>query len=445
MHTFSLTVHSINDPSTNDLINYNLRTNNPIMSINTSQKHYLAGKRIIVTGAGLAGMAFARALDQNWPSEHPKPEIVMYERSSKILKPGHEGYTMSIKKESGLQALDRIGLLDAALSSSTVGSNGIQQLPTIWANDWRPMLDFKDSPPTQDRIPATGIRIVRHVLRQILVDGLPFDTKVHWEKGCDSVEVLEGGKVRVNLSDGSTDECDLLVAADGVNSNVRSALLPDDVLNYAGAICCQGTSKFPSGKPALLEKKWGINISGSGVAFLNFPVDSTTGPWALTYKSDQPRERIRGKEAVERKQELLNEIRQRGKMFREPFGEFIEATDPETLQVFSAEQKLPIVHSQRLPKASVVFIGDANSSKSPFSGSGANTALMDAVDLAINLSKSTSIRAAIDNFDAESVPRSQKAIKRGLWTIMLLHVDGFAFWLLRVFLAAVSFFVRFRR
>ncbi|KAM0707101.1 hypothetical protein Q7P35_006432 [Cladosporium inversicolor] len=414
------------------------------MSINNPQKHDLAGKRIIIAGAGLAGMAFARAFDQSWPNEHPKPEII-YERSPKILKPGREGYTMSIKKESGLQALDRIGLLDAALSFSTVGSNGIQQRPTIWTNDWRPMLDLKDSPfSTQERIPSSGIRIVRHVLRRILVDGLPSDIKVHWDRGCDSVDIIEGGKVRVHLSDGLSDECDLLVAADGVNSNVRSALLPDDVLKYAGAICCQGTSRFPSVKPRLLEKKWGINLSGAGVAFLTFPVDDTTSPWALTYKTDQPRERIRGNEAVERKQELLNEIRQRGKMFREPFGEFIEATDPETLQVFSAEQKLPIVHSQRLPNANVVFIGDANSSKSPFSGSGANTALMDAVDLAAQLSKSTSIRVAIESFDAGSVPRSRKAIQRGLWTIMLLHTYGVAFWLLRVFLAGVSFLLRFK-
>jgi 2-polyprenyl-6-methoxyphenol hydroxylase-like FAD-dependent oxidoreductase len=98
-----------------------------------------------------------------------------------------------------------------------------------------------------------------------------------------------------------------------------------------------------------------------------------------------------------------------------------------------------------LPDANIVFIGDANSSKSPFSGSGANTALLDAVDLATQLSKSVSIRAAIENFDAESVPRSRKAIKRGLLTIMLLHVDGFAFWLLRGFLAIVNFGLRFRR
>ena len=339
------------------------------MSRNALQKHDLAGKRIIVTGAGLAGMAFARAMDRDWPCEHPKPEIVIYERSSKALKPGREGYTMGIKEVSGLRALDHIGLLDIALSNSTTGANGISQVPTIWNRNWRPMLELNDpSSKTQARIPAIGIRLVRHVLRDILMEALPSDTKVYWEKGCDSVDVLEGGRVRVNLSGGSSDECDLLVAADGASSNVRSALLPDDTLEYARAVCFQGTSKFPSGKPDLLQKKWGINVSGSNVAFLTFPVDSTTGVWALTYKSDQPRERIRGKEAVERNEELLNEVRRRGKMFREPFAQYVEATDPETLQLFSAQHKSPITHAQRLFKENVVLIGDANHPMSPFSG-----------------------------------------------------------------------------
>ena len=307
------------------------------MLMNTPQKHDLAGKRIIVTGAGLAGMAFARAMDRSWPCEHPKPEIVIYERSSKLLKPGHEGYTMGIKEPSGLKALDRIGLLDAALSNSTVGANGIPQVPTIWNKKWRPMLELNGILSKQQaRIPAIDIRLIRHFLRQILMDALPSDTEVHWGKGCDSLEILKGGRVRVELSDGSSDECDLLVTADGASSNVRAALLPNNTLEYAGIVIFQGTSRFLSGKPELLEKNWGINISGSGVAFLTFPIDSTTGVWALTYKSEQPRERVRGEEAIERKEELLDEVRQRGKMFREPFGEFVEATDPETLQLFSA-------------------------------------------------------------------------------------------------------------
>jgi len=72
-------------------------------------------------------------------------------------------------------------------------------------------------------------------------------------------------------------------------------------------------------------------------------------------------------------------------------------------------------------------------------------ALMDAVERANQLSGCANIRTAIDNFDAESAPRSQKAINRSGWIIMLLHVEGIAIWFLRAFLAVVGFVARFKR
>jgi len=51
-------------------------------------------------------------------------------------------------------------------------------------------------------------------------------------------------------------------------------------------------------------------------------------------------------------------------------------------------------------------------------------ALMDAVELANQLSGCANIRTAIDNFDAESAPRSQKAIDRSGWIIMLYMSKG---------------------
>ena len=72
-------------------------------------------------------------------------------------------------------------------------------------------------------------------------------------------------------------------------------------------------------------------------------------------------------------------------------------------------------------------------------------ALLDAVELAGQLASCTSLRTAINNFDAESAPRSQKAIDRGGWTIMLLHVEGLAFWFFRAFLAVLNFVVRLKK
>jgi 2-polyprenyl-6-methoxyphenol hydroxylase-like FAD-dependent oxidoreductase len=415
-------------------------------STQSTPKHPLAGKRIIIAGAGLAGLAFARAFERDWPEEHPMPELVIYERSTLERDRAKEGYTMSIKPESGLHALEHLGFLDAALATSTVGLNGTQPLPTLWTKDWRPMLELNSKAKRNDDVqnpPSTGIRMVRYVLRNMLIEGLPTHTKVHWGKGCSGVRNLDNGRVEVEIEDGSTEQCDLLIAADGANSKIRTALLPSDTLNFAGAICMMGTSKFPSGKPDLLDHKWGANLSGQGIAFLTFPVDATTGVWGLTYRSKAPRERIRGQEALQRKQAILDEVRQRGHMLSEPFNEFIQATDPETLQVFSTMDKSPITHRRALPAnaANVVFVGDSNHAMSPFSGNGANMALADAVSLAGKLAGCTSVRGAIDDFDAESVPRSRKAVGWGRFTIRVFHLEGLAFVFLRVVLAFVGFVV----
>lgn len=417
------------------------------MSSPNIHKHELAGKRIIVTGAGLAGLAFASALERYWPQEHPKPQLVIYERSARALNQQHQGYTMNLKPEAGLHAMKELGLIDATLQASTVGINGTQPLPTFWTKEWKPFLDTNTPAKMQkfENDPGNStIRIVRYVLRDILLANVPSNTTIHWEKGCTSALDLSNGKVQVTLSDGSTDSADLLIAADGANSAVRSAILPSESLQYAGAICIMGTSRFPSGKPDILSKKWGMTFSGTGTQFLNFPVDENTGVWGLTYRSDQPRERIKGDEALARNDEIMQEVRQRGAIYHEPFSQFIDATDPMTLQVFSAMHKSPISHAEKVPRASVVFIGDANHPMSPFSGNGANMALLDAVVLAKELAGCRSMRTAVEIFDEDSVPRCQKSIDRSRIVISVLHARGIAFFALRMVLGVLNFCLTFR-
>lgn len=141
---------------------------------------------------------------------------------------------------------------------------------------------------------------------------------------------------------------------------------------------------------------------------------------------------------MERRDEILDEVRTRGKMFHEPFNQFIDATDPETLQVFSAMHKHPLSHAQKLSHAKIALIGDANHPMSPFSGNGANMALMDAVSLAKQLAGHESVRAAIEEFDKESMPRSRKAIDKSKWVIPILHSEGLTYWLLRTLFAVLS-------
>lgn len=427
--------------------------------MSSSQKQELPGKRIIVTGAGLAGLAFACAIDQYWPVQDPRPQVVIYERSAKELDRSHAGYTMGIRAESGLLALKQLGLLDNALQASTVGANGADKAPTFWSSDWKTMFDpssFAMFNEFEDGMPKSGIRLVRYVLRDMLLNALSVGTEVHWGNGCQTTRILPDGRTQIELSNGSTDEADLLVAADGSNSKVRTMLLPEEKLEYTGAVCFLGTSRFPDGKPELLAHKWGMNISGKGVPFLTLyvlfnlgclrnsllimcsPVDSHTGVWGISYRPEKPRNRIKGKEAMERRDEILDEVRTRGKMFHEPFNQFIDATDPETLQVFNAMHKYPLSHAQKLSHAKIALIGDANHPMSPFSGNGANMALMDGVSLAKQLAGHESVRTAIEEFDKESMPRSRKAIDKSKWVIPILHSEGLTYWLLRTLFAVLS-------
>jgi len=49
-----------------------------------------------------------------------------------------------------------------------------------------------------------------------------------------NVQTHAGQPVQLSFADGTTSECDLLVVADGANSKLRNALLPQETIRYAG-------------------------------------------------------------------------------------------------------------------------------------------------------------------------------------------------------------------
>lgn len=92
------------------------------------QKPLIAGKKIIIVGCGIAGLAFPLALRKQWPDKHIDefPTITIYERDSRAIQPGREGYSISIRGDNvagGIQVLHRIDLLEKSLSESITGKS----------------------------------------------------------------------------------------------------------------------------------------------------------------------------------------------------------------------------------------------------------------------------------------------------------------------------------
>lgn len=430
---------------------------------NHRTQHPLAGKHIIVAGAGIAGLSFARALERYWPGHVPKPRVTLYERREKVVSPDREGYSMSIRSDAmsgGMQALQKLGILDDVLAASITGQHGGAGSFNVWDVNWNPILQLKAPKTPPDALPAHAMRIARYVLRQHLIDALPDTIEAHWGLGCTSASALEDGRMRVTLTDGSTDDCDFLVAADGANSMLRVALRPKDTLSYAGVVSISATGRFPDGLPDPIKEDHGLVLGGDGTSLFASPVDDHSAVWSVSVLSETPRDPLHGKEVLDRKEEILEEARSKGKNFAQPCRKLIDTTDPATLMIFNAMDKQPIDHSE-MAGIPMVFIGDSNHAVSlplsqsvdcslialqvsPFAGNGANMALMDGIDLALELSNANGIRSARSAFDGKSRARSKRTVDSSHLTIKIAHSTGWRLWMWKLILRVISFLMSFR-
>ncbi|KAK2591001.1 hypothetical protein QQS21_011314 [Conoideocrella luteorostrata] len=394
-----------------------------------SESHFLAGKQIVIAGSGFAGLSFAIALHQNWPSSRPRPQITIYERQGRHLPLSRQGYSLSLHgfdQNGGLVAARDVGLLDDLMKHAVTKSNGNAGF-RLWSSDWTQLLSLKFEP-YQD-IPSSGFRIARNDLREVYVAAAERLYDIQWNTVCTSAERLPDGRMRVHLSSSGeggqsfTNDCDLLIAADGAHSNIRASFRPDDTLKYAGAIQIGGVGRFPNGIPEPVSKNWGMVIAGQGVGCFFSPVDATGVVWGLSFKEAMRTSKYdssSGQHFAALKEEAL----QRGHMIQEPFRTIVHATEQESSFMIPARDKRPFAHAGDAALRGVVFLGDTNHAVSPFAGNGANMALMDGLDLARQICACQSMDDTLVAYDKLAVPRAESTLKESHSRIHNTHARG---------------------
>ncbi len=346
-----------------------------------------------------------------------------------------QGYSFSIRSDGrtgGLQTLQKLGLLDTALSESITGIQGKERAGTfcLWDKNWGEIMRVELDTPKG--LPVPSMRISRNVLRQTLVDAVAGNVdEIVWEAKVIGVERLEDGRIRLVLEGGKTDECDMLIAADGSRSKVRAALRPDDVLEFQKVVAIMGDSKFVGEVPPPANKDWGLVLSGTGVGLFVSPIDEHRVVWSISYLASKPRAAVRQRMEKQDADALLEEALERGKELPEPFRTYVEATDLQTLQMFNCMDKAPFEHNTGPLKATnVVFLGDSNHAVTPFAGSGACLALSDGWDLAEQLCKYEKFEDAVKAYDELSVSRAKGVLKASHFVIKFVHATGWLAWFL---------------
>lgn len=398
-----------------------------------SQQPPVAGKKIIILGAGIAGLAFVISLRKEWPESHPFPDVVVYERDDKESSIGREGFSISIRGDmysGGLQTLEAMGILEQA-SAVAVSGTGSENSGGfgMWDLDWYRFLDFGRE---------QMMRIARGALRRILVDAAldSEGVRIRWSTAFAHLNVSDG-KAAVDLSDGTVDNADIVIAADGANSNARTLFRPDDGLSFAGAVSLSGTARFPDGQvPAPVNRDWGFVLGGNGAGLFISPISSTAALWSLSYVTKNPREDTKRPYTAAQIESFLEEALDRGESFKEPFQTLVRNTDPSTFMILNAMDKQPFTHTEL--QASVIYIGDSNHAISPFSGNGANMALLDGWELGVQFAKFQSLSEALAEYDKSSIPRCQSALNMSRWSIDMAHAMGWKLFFYKIGMKCIS-------
>jgi 2-polyprenyl-6-methoxyphenol hydroxylase-like FAD-dependent oxidoreductase len=176
--------------------------------------------KVVIVGAGLAGPLLAQGLTRSGSS------VMLYERDA--ADRFSQGYRIHIAPEGdlALRACLPAHLYKQVLATAGHRGSGWRVLdPQL-----RVLQETLIPPSAEEETGGRHLTVDRLTLRRILIDGID----VRYGAPFERFELLADGRVRAYFGDGSLDEADLLVAADGTHSRIRAQLLPDAEVTETG-------------------------------------------------------------------------------------------------------------------------------------------------------------------------------------------------------------------
>jgi 2-polyprenyl-6-methoxyphenol hydroxylase-like FAD-dependent oxidoreductase len=325
-----------------------------------------AVQRVLVVGGGIGGLTTTIGLRQ------AGYEVDLVERN-----PAWDVYGVGIiQPANALRALHVLGLAEEAVAQGCPMYGD-----KTWLGDGTTLLADNDWPPLVDGLPpANGItrpRLHRILQAHTLQSGADVRTGVTFASLHDT-----GDRVEVAFTDGEARSYDLVVGADGLNSEVRRTVFGDEYRpKFTGQVCWRYNLPRIEG----LNKIW-VFIGATGTA--GFCPLSEELMYILTIEKPPASQPLRPP-----KEGIATVYRER----LAPFGGIVAEhrdliVDDDAVVYRPVENVLvpPPWHRGR-----VVLIGDAAHATSPHCGQGAAQAIEDGIVLTQELTRDVSLEGAL--------------------------------------------------
>ena len=380
-----------------------------------------SGPSIAIIGAGPAGLTLAKLLlvsplftDAKSKS---KINLSIFELDASARSRTHQGGTLDLHPQTGLLALKKCGLWEAALpylryegEELVIGDrNGMQ---FVHITETKEISGKGTGDGKWDQRPELD----RERLKDVLLEGVG-EGRIKWGRKLKSVFVTEqDGRGELEFEDGSVEgPFDLVIGADGAFSKVRP-VLTDVKPRYSGICGVEGGIQKPKQTHPEVDKMvgrgsyfaYGDNRSLMGQRLGDDSIKMATWgrrdkEWVESLwkeKGDDP-EAVRAV-LLDEYQDWIEEMR-----------DWIRASELFRPWVL---WELPVGHTWQ-HRQGFTMIGDAAHLCTPFAGLGVNAAMKDALELSDLIIESVSgqeltLDDAVDKYEKGMFPRAHEVQRR---------------------------------
>jgi len=347
----------------------------------------LKNKEIAIIGGGPSGLTLARLLQLK------DANVKVYERD--LNKDARvQGSPLDMHEDSGYAALSQANLLEEFNKNVHTGAD-----KRIIVNERAEIVlsDHETQPEEDADSRPSNPEIDRGALRKILLESLQPETIV-WSSQFFSMEKQNEGWL-LHFKEGSSAYADIVVAADGANSKIRPYVTSIKAF-YSGIIMLEiNVNDAQNAAPHIYALLNGGKVMafGNGRNILGGQKDNGGLGFYATFKADENWVTDNGLNYSDRKQLLAwfkKEYSEWSSIWYELFKNAATPVIPRPIYCMPLDQTW-----ETLPN--LTMIGDAAHVMPPFAGEGANTAMLDALELSkcLTSGKYNTVQEAISSYE----------------------------------------------
>ena len=339
----------------------------------------IQNKKVAIIGGGPVGLTTAILLQQKGVN------VTVYERDVNA-QARISGGTLDIHKEMGQVAFEKAGLLNIFYKNARpTGERTVDAQANI-VEEVMPTEENKFERPEIDR----------NDLRRILLENLNENTVV-WDSQLINLEKKDHQFI-LQFENGQTVLADLVIIANGGQTNARK-FVTDLTPKYTGTFVLQGEVFNPKIACPNYKKLCGeentILVSDRKMLFCQVKANGALN-YYLSFRTD---ENWAEKANVDltNKESILTFMKEECKNWHPTFKELFEATD----NFVGLPMRRLNVEKGWTSKENITLVGDSAHVMPPFAGIGVNVGLLDALNLASNLTDGnfTDIPSAIKDYE----------------------------------------------